>query len=342
MNKKETKKDVKRKNDVKINKNNEQKISIFWQNNKKLFLGLIIGLIIGLTIMASFIPERISKLKNGEEPIITLGDYSITANDYYENLKGKLDFELLLEDVDKYILDQLYKTDEKMTKDVTTEMNNTIKEYTEYYGYTESDFIKENRLGSKEEFFNILLNNFKRSLYFQDYVRSLITNDDIIKYYNAMPKESEIKYIGTPDENLCKTMLNEVKKGSSYDKVLNKYRSKVTYANLGYVAFDNDKVDNNIIEIMSKIKANSYYTSCITVDGNYSVIFKGKEKEKDPVADLQFRITEKIKADKIKQDNETGNKLYNKSLIELRDENKIKFHDTIIEKAYENFKKQYK
>ena len=320
----------------------ENKLYLFYQNNQKIIIAAIIGFIIGFTCMQFFIPERISKLENGEEPVVTLVGKTISADEYYENLKSKLHFELLIEDVDKYILDTVYETDKEMEKEVTKKMNDTIKEYTDYYGYTVDDFIKNNQLGSKEEFYNMLLTDYKRNRYFQDYIRIQITDDDVSNYYKNMMKEAEIKYIATADEDDCHTILNDAKKGLSYEQLVNVYRSTITHKKLGYIAFDNQEVDKVLLNAASKIKANSYYSSCVVFNNSYAVVFKGSEKEKDSLENLKPRIIDQIIIEKMAEDANNDSKLYNKALIELRDKYQIKFNDTRIAKEYKEFINQYK
>src|SRR5574344_1003552 len=60
----------------------------------------IVGLIIGLVIMRLCFPERIAKLADGKEVVLSYGEAKITADDLYEDMKDYFSVNVLLNDVD--------------------------------------------------------------------------------------------------------------------------------------------------------------------------------------------------------------------------------------------------
>ena len=68
-----------------MKKNKDIKILI--STNKKIIYSGIIGIGIGTLITLSFYPERIAKLENGEEVVVTTDTSTITANKLYQEMK---------------------------------------------------------------------------------------------------------------------------------------------------------------------------------------------------------------------------------------------------------------
>ena len=289
--------------------NLRKKILKFIKNNSKTIIFFIIGFGIGFICMFFFIPERIAKLKNGEEPIVSVKGLTISANDYYETLKDNIGIELLLQDIDKFLLDNLYKTTNEMKKEVTNNMESIIKEYTSYYNYTEKKFFENNNLRDRETFFNLLMIDYKRNLYYEDYI--IAEKEDIIK-----------------------KIQEALKSGKSYNEVIKTYKSSITYKNVGYVAFDNTEIDDDIYKCATNLVDNSY-SKYIEIDGNYVIVFRGNTKDKEPLKDLKKRIIDKIKEEKIESD--TSKTLYYQSLVNLRESNDITFSDTVLEKTYKEY-----
>ena len=79
----------------------------FLKKNKVSILVFIIGLSLGAFVMSLFIPEVIVPLKDGSLPIVTLNDFSITSNEYYEALKDTSDIDYLTQLIDEKLLDKI-------------------------------------------------------------------------------------------------------------------------------------------------------------------------------------------------------------------------------------------
>ena len=50
---------------------------------------IVIGIVIGIIGVLIFLPKKEAKLSNGEEIAIKVGNFNITANDIYNDLKSK-------------------------------------------------------------------------------------------------------------------------------------------------------------------------------------------------------------------------------------------------------------
>ena len=85
---KDNKKNKKNKKMLKFNFKNIFNVNSSEETNKRIIvIAFVWGLALGLTIMAFFIPDRIAKLSNGEEVIVTIGEKNITADELYKDMK---------------------------------------------------------------------------------------------------------------------------------------------------------------------------------------------------------------------------------------------------------------
>lgn len=316
-----------------------KKIISFIKNNKLSIACLIIGLSLGSLIMSLFIPKQIVPLSDGSLPIVTLDDFNITSNEYYETLKETTNIDYLIQIIDQKLLDEKYETTDEIKKEVQLEIQETIKSFTEYYGYTESEFLSLNGFKTEEDFFKLMLLEHKRELYIHEYVKERIKNEEINNYYikNLIP-DTEIKTISGEEEVLEK-ILDELEK-KNYDEIIKEYQSQITYKDYSYVAFDNKEINEDIYTEASMLEENTYTTNLVSIDGTYHIIFKGDVKEKDDIDNIKDRLKEQIALKKI--NNDTNNELYYEALINLRKENNITFTDTVLKDEYNDYVNLYK
>ena len=305
----------------------------FLKRNKISILFLIIGIMIGLTIMSFGLRQQNVPLSN-DEKITTFSNLSITSDEYYHLLKEETGIDLLLEMIDDKLLSDIYELDEKTLKEIKTKMQDTIKFYKEYYDTNEQDFLTKNGFKNKDAFLNFLILDYKRDLYLKDYLKENISNKEINYYYNnKMEKDIEISYF-MGDEKALIEILSKLNDGASVDEIKKNY-PKVTYKDLGFIAFDNKEIDQDIYNDALNLSENSYTKSLRSINNKYYIIFKGKVKEKESVELLRGRILEKIIEEKISNDSEKA--LQKEALINLRKTCNITFYDTYLNNLYNTY-----
>ena len=171
---------------IKKEKNNEKLVTLFKKVDDKRFgiILFVVGFLIATLLFRCILwPDRIATLKDGTQPIATLNEKTITADDLYENMKSYYSVNVLLNEIDDIILSKKYKE--------TDEMNEEIKSTAEYYysmyekqaGYTKEQFLSEYGFASEDSFLDNLRLDYRRNKYYEEYVLSLITDKEVEKYY---------------------------------------------------------------------------------------------------------------------------------------------------------------
>ena len=324
-----------------MKKNKDIKILI--STNKKIIYSGIIGIGIGTLITLSFYPERIAKLENGEEIVVTTDTSTITANKLYEDMKEEHSITTLLNTLDSEILSTMYTITDDMNNEIEDTLEYYLNAYKSYYNYTEEDFLTSNGFTSKEDFKNYLTTDYLRNLYYEEYAKEQITDKEIKNYYKkSVYGAINTNYIAikTTEENaedLVKEILDKLNNGSTYDNIIEEYKDKINYANLGYQIW-NSTIDSKYMDALKELKDNTYSKEYVITDFGYTIIFRLDQKDKNTLENEKDNIREKLAQDLMDSDEN----LFYKSLINLRENYNIDFKDTDLNKKYKVYCNQFK
>ena len=305
----------------------------FIKINKKTILVFIIGFSIGITLTILLRPDAISQLKNGEEKVVSIDNYTITADTLYESLKNMGSVYIIINEIDAKILDNLYETTDEMIEEVTSEANYYLNTGSNYYGYSVTAFLSSNGFTSFEDFKNNLILEYKRNLYLTDYLKKEITEEEIKNFYNDLTGAMSGKYILIDDLDTTKKILADLKSGKTYSEIINAYNDKINIKALKNIEFDSN-IEDEIYEELKNLEVNSYSNNYFNLNDKYVVVFKDDEIEKASLEDLNERIKIYLAEEKINQDDGT---IANEILNDLREKYNLHFFDTSIEKEYLNY-----
>lgn len=294
------------------------------------------------------------EVKNGSKVAVSTSKEKITATEYYNEIKED-NIRLLIEMIDKSIFDGKYK---KYADEEEKEINNQIEQIKTYYGSDEETYTNVLRtyfgVESEKELREKLSLEFKRNKAVEEYVLDEITDKEIEKYYNekVYPQVKVSHILITSDANedataeeKTKAEENALKKAQDIIKKLNdgeKFESlakknsqdKATSSNggdLGYV--DLNEMATEFADAVKELKDNEYTKEPVKTQHGYHIILKTGEKNKEKLKDIKDDIKDKIKEEKLNSDST----LYYKTLIKVREKNKLSWNDTTLEKAYNDY-----
>lgn len=315
---------------------------------KQLIYGLIIGLIIGLFIMVITKEEQIAKLENGEEPVVTFNDKTITANDLYEDMKEYYSVGILLNTIDDMLFRDKYLDEGTVKKEV----DDTISQYKEYYKDKFTTLLTQNGFTSEKSFRDYLLLDYRRNEAVNDYMKNHVTESEINKYYEdnvygdvdtkhilvkpdtkSDMKEDEIKAKKEEANSLAKKIITELNNGKTFDEVKEEYKDSIVYEELGYRPY-NDSLEKNYLEEMHKLKVNTYSKTPVESSYGYHIVYKIAQKEKPSLEDVKSDILDTLYEQKIQE----NSKLYTETLFKIREKNELKFEDSVLREKYETYK----
>ena len=323
--------------------------------NRKICYAFLIGVIITIIVVIIIWPKRIATLKDGTQPILTVNNTTYTADDLYNDMKDTYSINILINSLDKMILDKKYKEDNEMNDSVKKTAEYYYSMYEQYQNITKEQFLENNGFKSEKEFLEYLKLDYRRNLYYDEYVKNLINEKDIEKYYKdevfgdvnskhilvSVSKddtsENEKELSDEDAKKLANEIIDKLNKGTSWDDVINEYKDKITNEDLGYRAF-NASLDAAYLKEMKNLEVNTYSKTPILSSYGYHIVYKIDQKDKPELKDVKEDIITILAEEKKNNDNN----LYQKALINLRKEAKLEFKDTDLGEKYNKYISAYK
>ena len=345
-------KEVKKEEKKNTNKKEYDKLFKFYDFIDKYRLaiyGVIGGVLATVLVVILIWPDRIAKLENGLEPVASIDGLTVTAEDLYEDMKEIYSVNNLLDIIDNKILEEKYPETDEMNTELNDQAENYYNMYNQYYGYSKEEFLTKSGFGSERAFIEYLRLQYRRTQYTDDYIKEQITDKEIEKYYeDKVYGDINTKHIlvkvsssATDEEkkkaeNLAKEIITKLNEGKSFDEVKDEYKDKITYEELGYKAY-NASLESAYMEAMQKLENNSYTKEPVQTSYGYHVIYRIDQKEKPSLEDVKEEIITSLVSEHKSEDTS----VQYKALEKMREDAKLKFTETVLEKKYETYKSQY-
>ena len=345
-------KEVKKEEKKNTNKKEYDKLFKFYDFIDKYRLaiyGVIGGVLATVLVVILIWPDRIAKLENGLEPVASIDGLTVTAEDLYEDMKEIYSVNNLLDIIDNKILEEKYPETDEMNTELNDQAENYYNMYNQYYGYSKEEFLTKSGFGSERAFIEYLRLKYRRTQYTDYYIKEQITDKEIEKYYeDKVYGDINTKHIlvkvsssATDEEkkeaeNLAKEIITKLNEGKSFDEVKDEYKDKITYEELGYKAY-NASLESAYMEAMQKLENNSYTKEPVQTSYGYHVIYRIDQKEKPALKDVKEEIITSLVSEHKSKDTS----VQYKALDKMREDAKLKFTDTVLEKKYETYKSQY-
>lgn len=346
--KKESKKEEKKVN--KVSDDKVFKMLEFFDKYRLAIYGAVGGILITILVVIIIWPDRIATLKDGTQPVAEIDGYTVTANDLYEDMKELYSISSLLDKIDNKILEKKYPETDDMNDEIKETAENYYNAYKQYYQADKETFLSNNGFGSEKAFLEYLKLQYRRNTYAKDYIKTLISDKDVEKYYNdnvygdINTKHILVKVDSSASdedkkkaEDLAKEIISKLNDGKSFDDVKEEYKDQITYEELGYKSY-NANLESAYMEAMQKLDDNSYSKVPVKTSYGYHVIYRIDQKEKPSLDDVKEEIIDSLVSEKQSSDKNISYI----ALDKMREEAGLKFSDTVLEKKYNTYMSQYK
>lgn len=305
---------------------------------KEIIISLVVGLLLGLIIMF-FVTGGFAAIFNGK--VITTGSLYNKMKDYYS-------INLVLEDVDAKILNKKYKLSDEELNEIKETADNYIKQYANY-GYTQEQFLEENGFADYDEFLEYLEVDYKRTIYFYDYLETKLEENAVKNYYDehAFGKVNT-KHILTKTSDdmtddqalaLANDIIARLNNGEDFDTLAEEYTTNypdnVITEDLGEIgAFDN--IEDSYLNAAKELEVGKYSQTPVQTSYGYHVIYCVDKKEKTEEISYgdKMAIVETLAEDEEIEVNDTT---YYQALIQMRKEAHLKFFDKDLKTKYEEY-----
>ena len=315
---------------------------------------MILG--VSALLVASLIVTGCGKeipVKNGSKVAVSVKENKITATEYYEKIK-ETNITSLIDMIDHGFLDKKYESDE----DEKAYVDNQIEQIKQYYGDDEATYkqVLKQYFGTEDEseLRKQLSLNYKRNQAVNDYIEDNLKEDEIKKYYDENihgqirashilitvdvkddASEEEKQAAENKALEKAKKVISELNKGKKFKDLAKKYSQDKSNASnggdLGY--FDLSEMVEKFSNAVSGLKKNEYTKEPVKTKYGYHIILRTGEKDKAEYKEVKAEIKDKLREEKLNNDAS----LYYETLIKVREENKIKWNDDVLKKAYDDY-----
>lgn len=313
-------------------------------------------LFLSLLLIVAFITTGCGKetdLKNGAKVAASVDSGKFTASEYYDEIKTD-NISKLVNMIDKSIFEKKYKKSNEEDEAVKKQINQ-IKQY---YGKDESTYknVLQSYFGveSESELEDSLRLEYKKNLAVKDYIKKNIKDDEIQKYYNentygqvkashilisSKVKDNATDEEKTKAENKAKKkaekIIKQLNEGADFKELAKKYSSDDATASnggdLGY--FNLDDMTEEFSNAVKKLNKDEYTKEPVKTTYGYHIILKTGEKDKPKLKKVKSDIIDKLTEQKLNN----SKTLYYETLMDIRNENGIKWNDDTLKKAYEDY-----
>lgn len=300
---------------------------------------------------------KVPKLKNGDEAVVTMKDGDISVEELYSEMKEKYALDMLITKIDTAILNNVYKTDDEEKNYIDKQLE-TIKYYYETYYKSQyksfQEYLTQNGVESEDELKENIRLTYKRNKAVKDYVKSIITDKEIEKYYdeeifgdisashilikpeyddNASDeekKEAEKKALKEAKEVIAK-----LKKGEDFAELAKEYSDDSSNSKSGgkLADFNHGQMVEAFEDAAKELKVGSYTTTPVKTEFGYHIILKTAQKDKPALKEVKDDIISDLTDEKLKDDST----LEVTALVKLRKKHKVEIQDKDIKKLYEAY-----
>ena len=315
--------------------------------NKKWFLALAALLVI--TTLTTGCGQK-AELKDGYQVAVKLDGIKITADEYYEEIKG-INIATLVDMIDHQLFDKKYGK----TKEEDEQVKEQLKSLKDQYGEDEDTYTAVLRqyfgVQTEKELEDMLRLEFRRNAAINDFIEKNIKDKEIEKYYEkevygevkashilitpSVSEDASTDEKKTAEEEAlkeAKKIIKELKNGKKFADLAKKYSKDEASASnggdLGY--FDLNEMVDEFSDAVKELKVDEYTKEPVKSSFGYHIILKTGEKEKPKLKDVKDKILETLREEKLNEDPA----LYYQTLVDIRKDKKIEFKDDKIKKQY--------
>lgn len=298
---------------------------------------------------------KVPKLENGQDAVVTLKGNDISVDTLYNEVKERYALDALLKLVDTEILNKKYKD----TKDSKAEVQEQIELLIKQYGNgSEATLLQQTYqawgIDTMDELTKYLTLQYKRNKAVEDYSKSLVSDNEIEKYYNdEIFGELTVKHILiTPDvsntatdaekEEAEKNALKEAKEiisklnnGEDWDTLAKEHSDDSSNASKGGLlhAFGNGEMDDAFESASLNLEDGKYTTEPVKTSYGYHIIYRVKQAKKPKLKTVKSEIIETLANQKLTNDPT----IQVTALEKLRKEYKVNIQDDSLKDQYERY-----
>lgn len=298
---------------------------------------------------------KVPKLENGQDAVVTLKGEDISVDTLYNEVKERYALDALLNLIDTKILNKKYKDTTESKQEVKDEIELMIKQYG---SGSEQSLLQQTYqawgIDTIDELTAYLTLQYKRNKAVEDYAKSIVSDDEIQKYYDetifgditakhilispevsdsatdAEKKEAEEKALKE-----AKEIITKLNNGEDWDTLAKENSDDSSNASKGGLLpeFTAGEMQSEFEEAAKKLENGKYTTEPVKTTYGYHIIYKVSQKDKPKLKTVKDDIVEKLGKEKLNNDST----IQVTALESLRKDYKVNIQDDSLKDQYERY-----
>lgn len=286
--------------------------------------------------------------------VLEMDGVKISAQEFFDDIKEE-HIRDLINKMDHKLLDDEYKETDEEDRYVEEQIETLKTTYAngddETFESILSTYFGVDSLKELED--NIRI-EYKREQAVNDYIEETISDKEVENYYNTYTTgdvtashiliKSDAKSTDSAEaqekaekkaKEEAEKIIKELNDGADFAELAKKYSDDQTTAENGgsLGTFSPDDMVEQFAAAVKELKVNEYTKKPVKTTYGYHIILKTGEEDKPALKDVEKEIREKLRKQKLESDQS----LYYKALKEYRESKNLKFGDTAMKKAYDNY-----
>lgn len=318
--------------------------------------------IASMTLLSGCGAKTIPTLNDGSQAIVTFkDDVKISINDFYNKMKDRYGTEVILNMIDKMILEKKYAN---AIEDAKKNADSVMSQLEASYGDKLLSAIQTyTGYQTLDEYKDYVYLSYLQNKAAEDYAKENISEKEIKKYYNDEIKPDikvshiliSVNYASdasdddkTKAKNEAKAKVQEAldklkaadksKIAETFSELAKEYSnddsSKDNGGNLGFI--NTDTLGSNYDKLVTeayKLKDGEYSSNIVETELGYHLVYRTETKEKAKLDDVKDKIIDALVSDYLKENQEA----YIKSMQAVRKEYGMDIVDDDLNTNYTNY-----
>ena len=318
--------------------------------------------IASMTLLSGCGAKTIPTLNDGSQAIVTFkDDVKISINDFYNKMKDRYGTEVILNMIDKMILEKKYAN---AIEDAKKNADSVMSQLEASYGDKLLSAIQTyTGYQTLDEYKDYVYLSYLQNKAAEDYAKENISEKEIKKYYNDEIKpDIKVSHIlisvnyakdasdddKTKAKNEAKAKAQEAldklkaadksKIAETFSELAKEYSnddsSKDDGGNLGFI--NTDTLGSNYDKLVTeayKLKDGEYSSNIVETELGYHLVYRTETKEKAKLDDVKDKIIDALVSDYLKENQEA----YIKSMQAVRKEYGMDIVDDDLNTNYTNY-----
>ena len=329
--------------------------------NKKIQKVMVLSLA-SMTLLSGCGAKTIPTLENGDQAVVTFNDdVKISVNDFYNQMKSKYGTEVILNMIDKMILEKKYsdykdeavKNADSIMSQLESQFGDNlltaIQKYTGYQTVEEyKDYVYLSNLQNKaaEDYAKKNISEKEVKKYYKDEIKPDIKVSHILISVNYATDASDDDKTKAKDEAKAKAQealdklkaADQSKIADTFSELAKEYSnddsSKDEGGNLGFI--NTDTLGSNYDKLVTeayKLKDGEYSSNIVETELGYHLVYRTETKEKADLESVRDKILDALVSDYLKNNQEA----YIKSMQAVRKEYGMDIIDDDLSTNYTNY-----